>query len=180
MNPPSISTAVPGTVLPPHPASAVPAPAPVRRAFALWTIAVTAGAFETVLAVGGMAADGSGSAGEIGVGLTIRLTVFTLAGWCAGCMRRGHGWARLALALGLGIGGTASMVTEPLRRLADGASVGALLSDIGALDLAFAVSRTLHVLAVLTAVILMFLPAANAYFTSARRSRTSADLCTER
>ncbi|MEW2218886.1 hypothetical protein AB0939_06145 [Streptomyces sp. NPDC006990] len=67
-------------------------------------IAVAAGAFETVLAVGGMAADGSGSAGEIGVGLTIRLTVFTSAWWCALRMRRGFGWARLALALGLGIG----------------------------------------------------------------------------
>ncbi|MEW2218885.1 hypothetical protein AB0939_06140 [Streptomyces sp. NPDC006990] len=72
------------------------------------------------------------------------------------------------------------MVTEPLRRLADGASVGALLSDVGALDLAFAVSRTLHVLAVLTAVILMFLPAASAYFTPARRSCTSVGLSTER
>ncbi|MBQ1119341.1 hypothetical protein ACH4RA_00500 [Streptomyces smyrnaeus] len=173
MNSPSDSSAAPGTV-PPAPASPVPTPAPVRHAFALWMTAVAAGAFETVLAVSGMAADGSGSAGEIGVGLTIRLTVFTAAWWCAVRMRRGHGWARLALTLGLGIGGTASMVTEPLGRLADGVSVGALLSDVGALDLAFAVSRTLHVLAVLTAVTLMFLPAANAYFTTARRSRASA------
>ncbi|MFJ9414542.1 hypothetical protein ACIRPT_10300 [Streptomyces sp. NPDC101227] len=143
-------------------------PAPVRAAFALWVTAVAAGAFETVLAVGRMVAEGSGSVPAIAVGLTVRLAVFTAALLIALRMRRGRGWARITLALGLGVAGTASMVVEPLRALAQGHSPGAALAQADALDLVFGASRALHVTAVLTAVVLMFLPAANSYFRARR------------
>lgn len=77
--------------------------------------------------------------------------------------------ARIALALGLGVLGTASMVVQPLGYLADGGSVADALSRAGALDLVFGASRAVHVAAVLTAVALMFRPAANAYFRRAAR-----------
>ncbi|MGP3977523.1 hypothetical protein ACTWQF_26625 [Streptomyces sp. 8N114] len=129
---------------------------------------MAAGAFETVLTVGRMVADGSGSVPGIAVGLLLRLAVFTAALLVAARMRRGRAWARVTLALGLGVVGTASMVVEPLRALAGDETLRTALAEASALDLVFGASRTLHVTAVLTAVVLMFLPAANAYFSAAR------------
>ncbi|MGW0754292.1 hypothetical protein [Streptomyces sp. NPDC002587] len=133
-------------------------PTEVRTAFALWLTAVAAGAFETALMLGRVPAD------EIGTGLVVRLTVFTAAVLVALRMRSGARWARLALAVGLGVLGSASLVVEPLRYLLDGGSPADALSRADALDLVFGASRTLHLATVLTAVALMFRPAANAYF----------------
>ncbi|RSS47753.1 hypothetical protein EF912_26090 [Streptomyces sp. WAC07061] len=116
-----------------------------------------------------MAAGGTGSAGEIGTGLAVRLTVFTLAVLCARRMRGGARWARVALALGLGVLGTASMVVRPLGYLADGGSVADALARAGALDLLFGAGRGVRVAAVLVAVALMFRPAANLYFRRTAR-----------
>lgn len=150
-------------------------PAPVRAAFALWVVAVAAGAFETVLAVGRLAAEGSGSAGEIATGLAVRLPVFTAALLVALRMRRGYGWARIGLTLGLGVVGTASMVTAPIHALAEGRAPGVVLREAGAMDLVFGASRVVHVAAVLSAVVLMFLPTADRYFRLVRADRASGD-----
>lgn len=80
----------------------------------LWLTAVAAGAFETALMLGRVPAD------EIAVGLVVRLTVFTVAVLVAFRMRSGARWARITLAVGLGVVGTASLVVEPLRYLLDG------------------------------------------------------------
>ncbi|MFG2981670.1 hypothetical protein ACGFYQ_10480 [Streptomyces sp. NPDC048258] len=133
-------------------------PAEVRTAFALWLTAVAAGAFETALMLGRVPAD------EIGGGLVVRLTVFTAAVLVAFRMRAGARWARITLAVGLGVLGTASLVVEPLRYLLDGGSLAGALSHADTLDQVFVASRTVHLAAVLTAVALMFRPAANAYF----------------
>ncbi|WP_330334628.1 hypothetical protein OHS33_35930 [Streptomyces sp. NBC_00536] len=145
-----------------------PAPAVVRAAFALWVTAVAAGAFETVLAIGRMLSDSSGSAAGIIMGLAVRLPVFTAAILVARRMRGGRGWARIALTLGLGVLGTASMVAQPIRALAQGHSLSWELAQSGPMDLLFTASRTVHVCSVLTAVVLMFLPAANVYFRATR------------
>ncbi|WP_405832721.1 MULTISPECIES: hypothetical protein [unclassified Streptomyces] len=138
-----------------------PPPAPVRAAFALWVTAVAAGAFETALMVGRDPAEG------FGAGLAVRLVVFTAAVLVAVRMRRGAGWARVALAIGLGVLGTASLVVEPLGHLLDGGSAADALARADALEWVFGISRTVHLAAVLTAVALMFRPAANAYFRKA-------------
>lgn len=139
-------------------------PTAVRAAYALWVTAVAAGVFETLLAVGRMAAEGSGTASEIGVGLAIRIPVFAGALLVAWQMRRGRAWARITLTLGLGVVGTASMVVQPVLAWVQGRSAFTALQEAGAMDLAFGASRVLHVAAVLTAVTLMFLPTANAHF----------------
>ncbi|NLU71323.1 hypothetical protein HCC61_01175 [Streptomyces sp. HNM0575] len=126
--------------------------------------AVAAGVFETILAVGRLVADSSDSTGEIAVGLAVRLPVFAAALLVALRMRRGHGWARIALALGLGVVGMASMLIEPIQALAEGRIMGMEPAQIETIDLAFGASRVLHVAAVLAAVVLMFVPAANSYF----------------
>ncbi|WP_406185633.1 hypothetical protein [Streptomyces sp. NBC_01006] len=158
-------TATPGPTAP---------PSAVRTAYALWLTAVAAGALETALAVGRMAADGTGSAAEIGVGLAVRLTVFTAAVLIARRMRTGTRWARITLAIGLGVLGTASMVAQPLGYLLDGGSTAVALQGADALDLVFGASRAVHVAAVLTAVFLMFRPAANVYFRAVRNPARAA------
>lgn len=140
------------------------APPPVDAAFALWITAVVAGFFETVLMVGGMVSDGDASAGEIAGGLLLRMTVFSAAVLVAVQLRRGKNWARLTLAVGLGVLGTLSLVIEPVRWLADGHSPGDAFRDLGAVDALFGASRVLHLSAVLAAMVLMFRPTANAWF----------------
>lgn len=142
------------------------APPPVHAAFALWITAVVAGFFETVLMAGALVADGDTSAGELAGGLLLRMAVFSAAVLTAVQLRRGRNWARLTLAVGLGVLGTLSLVIEPLRWLADGHSLGDAVRDLGAVDVLFGASRVLHLSAVLVATILMFRPTSNAWFRS--------------
>jgi hypothetical protein len=61
--------------------------------------------------------------------------------------------------------GTATIATHAvIRPCPQGMSVGSLLSEANALGVLFGVSRALHITAVLTALVWMFVPAANAYF----------------
>ncbi|WP_135335636.1 hypothetical protein [Streptomyces sp. MZ04] len=140
------------------------APPPVHAAFALWITAVAAGVFETVLAVGGLIADGDTTAGETAGGLLLRMTVFSVAVLLAVQLRHGRNWARWALAVGLGGFGTLSLVIGPVQWLADGHSPLDAFRDLGVMDALFGASRVLHLSAVLVALALMFAPAANAWF----------------
>jgi hypothetical protein len=69
-------------------------------------------------------------------------------------MRVGKNWARWTLALLLGIVGTLSLVGEPIGWLTNGTDVSA----------AIVAARVAHLLCVLVAVPLMFVPSANAFF----------------
>ncbi|MFF5210393.1 hypothetical protein [Streptosporangium sp. NPDC000396] len=144
-------------------------PETVKTASALWFIAVGAGVFEAALAVTGMLADGSASLTGLAAGLGFRLTVFAAAIFMAVRLRQGRNWARIALALTLGVFGTLSLVIDPIRWLLEGHSVGEAIADADAMTLVFAGSRIVHLTAVLSAMALMFSSAANAYFRSASR-----------
>ncbi|MCX4671345.1 hypothetical protein OG453_32470 [Streptomyces sp. NBC_01381] len=147
------------------------APPPVHTAFALWITAVAAGVFEMVLAVGGLIADGDTTAGEIAGGLVVRMTVFSAAVLLAVQLRRGRNWARWVLAVGLGGFGTASLVVGPVQWLADGHAPLDAFRDLGVVDALFGASRVLHLSAVLGALVLMFVPAANAWFKASSGAR---------
>ncbi|TDC07227.1 hypothetical protein E1267_14100 [Nonomuraea longispora] len=144
-------------------------PPVVRFAAIAWLTAVAAGAFETVLAVGGMLADGTATAGALISGVGLRLAVFAVAIFLTLRLRAGRNWARMAIAVMLGVFGLLSMVIEPIKDLLAGTPLGPL----DGLDLLFAGSRVVHVLAVLTAMALMFLPQANAYFRKTPRRHTT-------
>ncbi|MEU4232097.1 hypothetical protein AB0F17_48060 [Nonomuraea sp. NPDC026600] len=143
-------------------------PPAVQAAATLWLVAVAAGVFETVLAVGDLLSTGTASAGELLSGVGIRLAVFVTAVFLALRLRHGRNWARWTLAVTLGVFGTLSLVMQPVQWLMDGHSVAEAFAGADAMGLMFAGSRVLHVLAVLGAVALMFQPRANAYFRSAR------------
>jgi hypothetical protein len=139
-------------------------PVAVRAASGLWLAAVALGAIETVIVV---AADQAGDNPLFGV--LFRCAVYAAAILTTLRMRAGQRWARLALALVLGIVGTLSLVIEPISWFADGNSLSAATDDADLTWWAIAASRALHVAAVWTAVPLMFTASANAYF---RRERT--------
>ncbi|MBB4677719.1 hypothetical protein [Crossiella cryophila] len=78
--------------------------------------------------------------------------------------RQGRGWARIALALLLGVAGTLSLVVELISWLAEGNDPVALFAGTDTGFLVFAVVRALHIAAVFGALALMFTPNANGWF----------------
>ncbi|MFC7550821.1 hypothetical protein [Plantactinospora sp. GCM10030261] len=152
---------------------ASPPPA-VRTASLLWLAAVAAGGFETLLALTDLLRQGDASTTEIVTGVGIRVVVFLLATWLAVRLRSGANWARLTLAVLLGVLGTLSLVVDPVRWLVEGNSLSAAIAGAGPLALTFAGSRILHVGFVIAAMVLMFQPAANSYFRRSARQVTVA------
>ncbi|MFD4628850.1 hypothetical protein ACFVYR_02965 [Streptomyces sp. NPDC058284] len=151
-----------------------PAPDAVGAAFALWLTAVAAGVFATVLAaVAAASGDGPGAAsgrlaGTGADGLPLRMAVLAAAVLVAVRMRRGVGWARPALACGLGAPGVISVLAGPARHLAELHAPADAFRDAGAVGVLLGASSALHLAAVLAATVLMFRPAANAWFRAAR------------
>ncbi|MDT0301914.1 hypothetical protein [Streptomonospora wellingtoniae] len=137
------------------------APRPVRAAAAVWAGAVAAGATEAAVFVAGAAADGAPWP-DLLPGLAVRAAVYAAVLAVVAEFHRGRRWARTALALGLGIAGTLSLVYEPLSwALAGGAAEG--LPPPTPEFTAVVVLRTLHIAAVPVALVLMYRPAATAY-----------------
>src|SRR5689334_5510999 len=129
------------------------APTAIRVALAMWLVAVGAGIFETILVVAsGRAGDGAAA------GVAVRAVVFGAAIVVALRMLSGRRWARLALAVGLGVFGLLSLTVDPVLWLAHGNSVTHLIEQSGTVDLLFGGSRVVHVVAVLAGCVLMFVP----------------------
>jgi hypothetical protein len=145
-------------------------PKQLRASYWLWLLAVAAGVFETVLVVVD-ATDGEvGTATQVGVGVAVRLLVFTGLVYLAAQLRQGSNWARISLAVLYGGLGTLSLVIGPVTWLAEG---GSLADAVAAADLGsvlFAASRAVHLGAVIAALVLMFTPAANAYIRAGARA----------
>jgi hypothetical protein len=134
-------------------------PGEVQAAFLLWLTAVAAGVVETVIRVIGSLAGGPESSG-----LLVRAIVYAVAVYVIAQMRLGKRWARIALAVVLGVVGTLSLAIDPISWLAAGNSLGEILEEADLLFAFIAPIRAVHLAAVLGALVLMFLPAANDYF----------------
>jgi hypothetical protein len=136
-------------------------PVSVRAAAGCWIGAVALGAVETVIVVG------SSQAGDDPLpGVLFRCAVYGAAVLATLRMRAGRRWARIALALVLGVVGSLSLLVEPVAWLADGNSLSAAFDDADSTWWAIAVARALHVVAVWVAVPRMFTGSANRYFRS--------------
>jgi hypothetical protein len=142
-------------------------PPVVHTAAMLWLVAVAFGALETVLVVSEQLYTGASTVAELLPQVGIRLAVFAGATFLALRLKAGANWARLTLAVTLGVFGTLSLVIGPVQWLLAGGSIGEAVAGADAMGLVFAGSRIMHVVAVLGAVTLMFQPRANAYFRSA-------------
>jgi hypothetical protein len=150
-------------------------PKEVQASFLLWLTAVAAGVLETIIRVIDSLAIGwaSGSGGETDVtgaifGVVIRVIVYTLVVYIITRMRLGKRWARMTLAVLLGVIGTLSLVIDPISWLAGGNSLSEVFKEANLLFFLIAPIRTVHLVAVIAALVLMFLPAANTYFRGSR------------
>jgi hypothetical protein len=153
----------------------------VQASFLLWLTAVAAGVLETIIRVMDASAIGfaSGSGGDTDVtgaisGAVIRVIIYTLVVYIITRMRLGKRWARLALAVLLGVIGTLSLVIDPISWLAGGNSLRDVFTEANVLFFLIAPIRTVHLAAVIAALVLMFLPAANTYFRTSRSVRRQA------
>ncbi len=145
------------------------APRDVHVAFLLWLTAIAAGVAETVIHVIDALSASSNSGTSIMVSVAIRLAIYSVLVYVMTQMRLGKNWARLVLAVLLGVFGTLSLVIGPISWLAEGNSLGALLAGADLLFILVASTRALHLASVAAALVLMFRPAANSYFRSAAR-----------
>src|SRR5215203_5299184 len=156
-------------------------PKDVQASFLLWLTAVAAGVLETIIRIIDALAMGlaSGSGGETDVtGVTssvvIRMIVYTLVVYIITQMRLGKRWARITLAVLLGGIGTLSLVIDPISWLAGGNSLSDVFTEADLLFVLIAPIRTIHLAAVIAALVFMFLPAANTYFRTSRSVRRQA------
>jgi hypothetical protein len=150
-------------------------PKVVQASFLLWLTAVAAGVLETIIRIIDASAMGfaSGSGEETDVagvisGVVIRVIIYTLVVYIITRMRLGKRWARLSLAVLLGVIGTLSLVIDPISWLAGGNSLSEVFTEADLLFFLVAPIRAVHLAAVIVALALMFLPAANTYFRSSR------------
>jgi hypothetical protein len=138
-------------------------PGEVRASFLMWLTAVAAGVLETIIRI--IYSLSVGSWGEADVtGVIIRVIVYTVAVYIIAQMRLGKRWARIALAVLLGGIGTLSLVIDPISWLAAGNSLREVFTQADLLLFIIAPIRAVHLAAVIAALVLMFLPAANDYF----------------
>ena len=150
-------------------------PKVVQASFLLWLTAVAAGVLETIIRIIDAWAMGwiSGSGGETDVtsvisGVVVRVIVYTLVLYIITRMRLGKRWARLTLAVLLGGIGTLSLVIDPISWLAGGNSLSEVFTEADLLFFLIAPIRSVHLAAVIAALVFMFLPAANTYFRDSR------------
>jgi hypothetical protein len=148
-------------------------PREVRLAAWGWLAAVGSGGVETVLAVTDALSTGSLSHGAIAANVALRAVVYGGVLAITAQLWKGRSWARVALAILLGGIGTLTLITGPLQWVAGWQAGDEYWSDVDAdaMFVAFAVVRTFHVVAVWSAMVLMFQPAANAYFRRGRQNR---------
>src|SRR5215212_4508939 len=143
-------------------------PKEVQASFVLWLTAVAAGVLETIIRIIDSLSVGSGSGGEADVtGVGIRVIVYAVAVYIIAQMRLGKRWARLTLAILLGGIGTLSLVIDPISWLAGGNSLREVLTQADLLFFIIAPIRAVHLVAVIAALVFMFLPPANTYFRAA-------------
>jgi hypothetical protein len=137
--------------------AARPVPGTVSLSVLLWLAAVGAGAAEALVHLfTPVAPTLPALAARFGVYAV--LTVLVLA------LRTGRNAVRWALAVLLGGIGTLSLVVEPVTWLLAGGSPAAFLAAADVPTLVAAGLRVAHVVAVVSALVLMFRPSANAWF----------------
>jgi hypothetical protein len=138
-------------------------PVPVRAATGAWFLAVGAGVAESVLGVIDAISDRSMPWPAIVAQVALRVIVYGgLFVVIDKFFRLGRNWSRRLLAVLLGVVGLATLVAGPIGWLLTDGDFGAI--DVSADFVAFAVIRSIHVMAVITGVVLMYQPEANRWF----------------
>jgi hypothetical protein len=133
------------------------APTAVALAVAFWFTALGCGVAETVVRLATPDPPGP-------LALAIRFAIYLGLAGLVLALYSGRDAVRWAVALLMGLLGTASLVVEPLGWLAAGGSVPEFLAAADGPTIVIVVLRAVHLLAVLAALTAMFRPAANVWF----------------
>ena len=136
---------------------AVAAPEPVRLSILLWLTAIAAGAAEALVY---LLLPEPPTLAQVGA----RFAIYAVLTALVLCLRTGRNAVRWVVAVLLGGFGTVSLMIEPASWLLAGGAPTAFLAAAEVPTLIGAVLRVAHVVAVLTALVLMFRPSANAWF----------------
>ena len=149
-----------------------PAPASLKQAVTLWLVAIGAGLFETILVVANVLwGDGTMANGEgLNAGVTVRLVIFGAMTLVALQVRLGKNWARWTIGISLGVFGLLSLVIQPVSWLMEGHAVSKAFANLNLASAVFMLSRAVHMVAVVVATVLMFVPTSNNYFQAQRRN----------
>jgi hypothetical protein len=140
-------------------------PVSVRAATAAWFLAVGAGVAESGLGVIGALGDSTTSFSGLVPQIALRAIVYGgLFVVIDKYFRLGRNWSRQLLAILLGVIGMATLVVGPILWLLGNGDLGTV--DFSPAFVGFAAIRTVHVMAVLTGMALMYQPDANRWFHS--------------
>lgn len=139
-------------------------PGEIKKSFLFWLVAVAAGVFEMVISVTEILSRDSGPGSSIFIAVGIRTIIFAGLVYIMMKMYRGRNWARIVLAILLGGIGTFSLVIDPIQWIMEGNSLDGVFTSMTLHFFLFGLSRIVHLASVITALILMFRPAANNYF----------------
>jgi hypothetical protein len=146
----------------PHPG----VPGELQASFLLWLTAVGAGVVETIVRfIYSLSVESSMGTGAI-ANVVIRVIVYAVVVYIIVQMRLGKRWARITLAVLLGVVGILSLVIDPISWLAAGNSLDDVSTQADLLFILVAPVRVVHLAAVIAALVFMFSPAANRYFRS--------------
>ncbi|KAA0022035.1 hypothetical protein [Antrihabitans cavernicola] len=137
-----------------------PAPPSVDRAYIALGIALLAGVTEAVLRTAAQLEEQGVDIGSLATGLAIRVLIYLVVAAVMLRMRAGRRWARTALTVGLGTVGLVSLLVEPLAALLSANPVGPVTLDAVAIGTA----RSVHVIAVIVALVSMYRRDARVYF----------------
>jgi len=153
-------------------AAPTPLPASLKQAVTLWLVAIGAGVFETLLVVANVLwGDGNLANGEsLNAGVAVRLVIFVAMTLVALQLRLGKNWARWTIGILLGVFGLLSLVIQPLSWLMEGHAVSEAFAHLNLASAAFMLSRAVHMLAVVAATALMFVPTSNTFFRAQKGS----------
>ena len=142
-------------------------PVAVRAATAAWFLAVGAGVAESVIGVIGALGDRSTPWQALVAQIALRVIVYGgLFVVIDKFFRLGRPWSRHVLAGLLGVVGMATLVIGPIQWLLNDADFGAIELTPG--FVAFAIIRSVHVMAVIAGLVLMYQPDANRWFRARR------------
>lgn len=144
-------------------------PREIQLSTLFWVGAVAAGGVESILGAADAIRTDSVPGLAVAAMVAVRMIVYTVVLAVASQLWLGRNWARWTLAIGLGIVGMATLLVGPIGWLG-----GDHALTVDAQFVSFASVRSLHVVAVVAAVVLMFRPRSNRYFRAGQQSRRPA------
>jgi hypothetical protein len=139
-------------------------PQEVKKSYLFWLVAIAAGVSEMIIAVSQMLSKDSETGSSILIAVGLRTIIFTAFVFVIIKMYRGKNWARLALTILLGGIGTFSLLIDPINWILEGNALDKVFTGMTLYSSLFGLSRIVHLASVITALILMYQPAANKYF----------------